>query len=154
PDVVVSMSTGVSVMRNVSSPGTINTGSFAARLDVATGNAYSAALGDLDGDGKLDVAVGKFGENTLSLLRDKSTPGTLNAGSFAPKVDFPTGASPSTVALADLDGDGKPDVVVGNAVGNTVSVYRNTSSAGSFSTNSLAARVDLEAGADPGNLVV
>src|SRR2546428_447945 len=44
-----------------------------------------------------------------------STPPT-----FQPKVDYPTGSSPSSVAIGDLNGDGKPDLAVANLT--TVSV--------------------------------
>ena len=39
------------------------------------------------------------------------TPTTL---SFAPKTDFATGSYPFSVTSADLNGDGKPDLIVAN----------------------------------------
>ena len=36
-------------------------------------------------------------------------------GTFAARVDYPTGTAPASVAAADLNGDGKPDLAVANA---------------------------------------
>ncbi len=33
-------------------------------------------------------------------------------GTFAPKVDYPTDTGPAWVVVADLNGDGKPDLAV------------------------------------------
>lgn len=55
----------------------------------------------------------------------------INASSFATPVSFSTGTTsgPVSIAVGDLDGDGKADAAVANRFGNTVSVLRNTSSA-------------------------
>ena len=44
-----------------------------------------------------------------------------------------------------MDGDGKPDVIVGLASGSAISVYRNLACPGSLDTNSFAAEVDFPA---------
>jgi hypothetical protein len=68
----------------------------------------SVALGDLDGDGKLDIVAANDHDATASVLLGKGD------GTFVPRVDFSTGAYPypSSVALGDLDGDGNLDMVV------------------------------------------
>src|SRR5439155_4829746 len=43
---------------------------------------------------------------SASLWREASAQG------FGPKTDFATGESPQSVAIGDLDGDGKPDLAV------------------------------------------
>ena len=63
-------------------------------------------------------------------------------GSFRPKQDSSTGAYPHTVAIGDLDGDGKPDLAISNFAG-TVSVLLNKGD-GSF-----RAKHDYEAGDGP-----
>jgi len=46
-------------------------------------------------------------------------------GTFAAKVDYPTGSSPYSVAIGDLNGDGKADLAVTNLNSTTVSVLIN-----------------------------
>jgi hypothetical protein len=132
----------VSALRNTGSSGTI---SFAASVNFATGaTALGVAAGDLDGDGKQDLAVTNQGAATVSVLRNTSIIGTI---SFAAKVDFAVGTTTSYPFIGDLDGDGKPDLAVANQGAGTVSVLRNTSSgAGNIS---FAPKVDYTVGASP-----
>jgi hypothetical protein len=148
-------SNSVSVFRNIATSGSINTGSFAAKVDFATGsNPNSVALGDLDGDGKSELAVVNGGSNTVSVFRNIATSGSINTGSFIAKVDFTTGTSPVSVAMGDLDGDGKPELAVANVNSNTVSVYRNTATSGSIVLGSFAAKVDLATGSFPWSIAL
>ena len=122
--------------------------SFAARLDFPTGSLpYSVAIGDLDGDGTPDLAVANRNSNTVSVLLNTTPPGST-APSFAPRVDFATGMDPFSVAIGDLDGDGKLDLAVANERSGTVSVLRNTRAVGS-TTPSFAATVDFMTGDSP-----
>ncbi|WP_439507045.1 beta strand repeat-containing protein, partial [Sediminibacterium sp.] len=150
PDLVVAnlISNIVSVYRSTASSGSIGSGSFATKVDFATGDAspVSVAIGDIDGDGKPDLVVANSASNTVSVFRNTSTSGSIGSGSFAAKVDFTTGDRPQSLAIGDLDGDGKPDLVIANLNSNTVSVFRNTASSGSINTNSFAAKVDFTTG--------
>ena len=49
----------------------------------------------------------------------------LAPGAFTNRVDFPSGSGPISVDVADLDGDGLPDVVVSNYTGGTLSLFQN-----------------------------
>jgi hypothetical protein len=134
----------VSVFRNTGNTGII---SYAAKEDLAVAtNPYSVAIGDLDGDGKADLAVANFSSNIVSVFRNNGSSGTI---SYAPKVDFITGDNPYLVRIGDLNGDGKPDLVVANYASNTVSVFRNTVSTGIIS---YAAKVDLATGSTPNSV--
>jgi hypothetical protein len=94
--------------------------SFAAPKSYAVGESpYSVALGDLNGDGKLDVAVANSDSDTISVLVNGG------GGRLGSRRDYPTGDTPRSVALADLDGDGTLDLAVANTFSNTVSVLLN-----------------------------
>ncbi len=125
----------------------ITTGDFSPKVDFATSSApIKVKVCDIDGDGKPDVIVVNSTSNTISVYRNISTSGSITAASFAAKVDFTTNPSPLNIAIADLDGDGKPDIVVSNAIGNTISVFKNTAVSGSITTGSFAAKVDYTIG--------
>lgn len=109
---------------------------FAPKVDFTTGGGpISVCAGDIDGDGKSDLAVVNSASWNLSILRNTSVLGTV---SFASKIDFLTGNGPSCISIGDIDGDGKPDLVTANSVG-SISVLRNTSTSGIIS---FAPKVD------------
>lgn len=121
--------------------------SFAPRVDSsAGGSAQGIAIGDLDRDGKPDLAIINSAAATVSVLRNMSTVGTL---AFSSRIPFPVGGSqtiPFSLAIGDIDGDGKLDIVTGNAQAGTISVLRNTSTTGNIS---FADKVDFNTGGFP-----
>ncbi len=122
--------------------------SFAGKVDFATGpSPFSLAVDDLNGDGKPDVAVTNFGDNTVSVLLNTTVAGAPTA-TFAAKVDFSTGPNPFNLSIGDLNGDGRADLVVPNQSGTTVSVLLNTAAPGA-PVPSFAPTVDFPAGARP-----
>jgi hypothetical protein len=133
----------VSVFRNTT-PGPGDTISFAVRVDIGAGAGPTGiALGDLDGDGKPDMVVCDPSANQFLVFRNTSTPGAI---SFAAAVTYPAGTYPQSAAIADLDGDGKPELIIGNSSGNNLFIYRNLSSPGAIS---LATPVTVAAGSGP-----
>ncbi|MES2688755.1 MAG: FG-GAP-like repeat-containing protein, partial [Bacteroidota bacterium] len=91
-------------------------------------------LCDVDGDGKPDMVASNPYTNQLSVLLNNGSGGNV---SFATKTSYNVAASGTSPmcspAFADLDGDGKQDIVVGDNGSGTVSIFKNSSSSGSVS---------------------
>ena len=115
------------MFRNTSTSGSITNSSFASKVDFVTGKVNDGIeTADLDGDGKLDLAVTSPNSNSVNVFQNTSTSGTITSSSFAAKVDFTIGNASWTIAIGDLDGDNKPDLLTSNLGSNTISILRNT----------------------------
>lgn len=135
----------VSILRNTGAGGAL---SFAAHQDIITGVlTYTVAAGDLDGDGKPDLISSSIADQSISIHKNTSIPGVI---SFATKIDYATGNNPYSIAIADLDNDGRPDIAVAGYMASAISVFRNTSSNGNIS---FAPRVDMLTGASPNAII-
>jgi hypothetical protein len=92
-------------------------GTFAAKVDYATGpNPQALAIGDLNNDGKRDLAVANNNGSSVSVLLGNGD------GTFGTKVDYTTSDFPTSVAIGDLNADGRLDLAVATAADQVVSV--------------------------------
>jgi len=82
----------------------------------------SVAVGDFNGDGKTDLVITNSSDDTITELLGNGTGGF----SQAPGSPFPVGTDPQFVAVADFNGDGKPDLAVANYDDSTVSILLNS----------------------------
>jgi hypothetical protein len=92
--------------------------------------------GDVNGDGIADIAFVQWGANTVVVWL--GNPGAPGSWSPAAQQSYPVGANPFSVAVGDLDGDGREDIVVANGSSNSVTVYD-----GAASSPYLVGRQDL-----------
>src|SRR3984885_6681821 len=128
-------------------------GVFGAPTSIATGcgeanrsGVNSIALGDVDGDGKLDVVATSLDdpyncyENVVAVLEG------LGSGKFKTPVYYATGVTvqSGSVTLADLRGDKRLDIVVSNADG-SISVLLNNGK-GVYGTAAVIAGASGSAG--------
>ena len=110
------------------------TWSEAGQSPFGTGtNPIAAAVVEVNLDGKLDLAIANQGANSLTVLLGNG------AGGFSPAAFSPVtvGTNPVAVATGDVNGDGRPDIVVANATSNNLTVLRGSSTAAGFATNSV-----------------
>lgn len=79
---------------------------------------------------------------------------TISSGGFSTRVDFATSANASGIQVADIDADGKPEIIVLHGGSSVISVYRNTTMPGVFNASSLASPVDFSGGTNASDFVV
>jgi PKD domain/FG-GAP-like repeat/Bacterial Ig domain/FG-GAP repeat len=102
PELVLSAaSPAVSVFTNTG-------GTFALGAEYAGGHGH-LAIADLDGDGAADVAVADVAAADVSVLWNEG------AGALSPPVRFPVQPTPAGIVAADVNGDGRRDLVTSAA---------------------------------------
>jgi alpha-tubulin suppressor-like RCC1 family protein len=94
------------------------------------------AVGDLDGDGWPDLLASQSSSNCLALFRNlgaTNPPGTFH---FSAPVLLSCPTNPSSLTIADLNGDRRPELVVG--IRDAVALFENRSVPGTLDEASFA----------------
>jgi len=89
---------------------------YRARDYAVGGGPFEIALGDLNRDGSIDIAVANADANTITLLFHDGH------GDFGAPVSLPLPENPRGIAIGDFDRDGVPDLVATKYMGSTVEV--------------------------------
>jgi hypothetical protein len=105
-------------------------GSFqaAVRYSMIKGS-NSVAMGDFNGDGKTDLAV--LGANSTSVVGVATVLLGNGDGTFRNALNYGAGSNALALAVGDLNGDGKADMVIADDLANSVLVLLNTYTPGS-----------------------
>lgn len=131
------LSDNISVYRNAGVL-KISNAQFASRTDLAVGdNPGRIYKGDFDADGKVDLLLYHgTGANTtlLTVFHNTSTVGNL---SFT-RIDLTNPSATTVATIADLDGDGKPEIITTSETGNRFSIFKNIHTSGALTAASFA----------------
>ena len=126
-------------------------GTFIAATNFATGSGpKSVAMGDVNGDGFLDLATANFSavsaSDRLSLLLGNGD------GSFKAPTYLTSGTKPFSLIMADINGDGKKDLISANynsanvsiLLGNGNGTFQSATSASTGTRPVSVAAADLD----------
>ncbi|MEG4558868.1 DUF4347 domain-containing protein, partial [Microcoleus sp. F6_B5] len=153
PDLAVVNQTSdtTSILLNTTATGGA-TPTFSPQVTFATGDfPNSVSIGDINGDGKPDLATANFLSDTTSILLNTTATGAATP-TFSPQVTFPTGSNPNSVSIGDINGDGKPDLATANGSGNA-SILLNTTATGA-ATPTFSPQVTFPTGNGPSSVSI
>ncbi len=155
PDIITTLrgSAKIAVLRNITNVGVINTSSFSSAVTYNTGLApFKLAVGDVDNDGKIDIAVSNYSSDNVTIFHNNAIPGIIASSSLDAGTTYTTGVGPTGISIADINADGKPEIITTNTASNTISVFQNTNSISG--TTSFSSKIDFATGNLPEDLDV
>jgi len=107
-------------------------GTFQTGVHYSTTGTNPSSIQAVDltgGNGPVDLIIANFGSGSVSVFMHGATPGTFNTA-----VDVVTGGQPNQVVASDLNGDGKPDLVLADmsSSGNAIVLLADPAHPGQF----------------------
>jgi hypothetical protein len=122
-DVVVSDTTGdVYIYRNTSSSTIAMSAPFILGVGYGRG---SVKIADVNGDGRPEILSANSVDGDFSIFQNVTTGPGLSNASFPSGLNIPAGISPTTMFVADLDGDRHPDLVALDSGTDSLNIWSN-----------------------------
>jgi hypothetical protein len=112
------------------------------------GSIKAIDIADLDIDGKPEIIARVYGYQKIVIFQNVSVVGYINATSLNAGIELTTGGGSHGIAIGDLDGDGRPELVVPD-YDKKVSVFRNVSVPGTLNSSSFSNKVAFQAVVTP-----
>jgi hypothetical protein len=82
----------------------------------------AVTAGDINSDGRNDIITASYSGNKISILKNT---GTSNQFAFDADINYEADINPYTVTLADITGDGKPEMLAANITRGLITVLKN-----------------------------
>jgi len=153
-DLLVGMSPGVEVIFG-NGDGTFQSATSAIHvlhLPPQKASSYaSAAVADVNGDGKPDIVVADASSDTMDVYLNDGT-GTFSQS--APDFTADILSSSTQILTADFDGDGLPDIAIASASNNTVSLFFSVQPKADFQISTPTPAQTIAAGASASYSIV
>lgn len=128
------------LLRNTSTVGANNTTlNFAQSTLTLSVPTFSVTCGDLNGDGKPELVASRGGTVTGSNIYVFQNTSTIGAITFGAPValNLQTGDFAKELAIADLDRDGKPEIIVTNGQTNNIYIFDNNVSGATITADAF-----------------
>ncbi|MDP1725133.1 MAG: FG-GAP-like repeat-containing protein [Bacteroidota bacterium] len=107
-------------------------------LSLPFGNSMRAGtIADLNNDRRADIVSASYSSGKISILRNIYDTGMFTLNSFAPVIELAGTPGAEWIECADVDKDGREDLVLSNSLNNTLRIYRNISVGSSLDSTSF-----------------
>ncbi|GAB2607857.1 hypothetical protein GCM10026987_02060 [Belliella aquatica] len=94
---------------------------------------YPGLVVDLDGDGKVDLVKLIHSDRKVRIFKNNISEGNISTDAFAETIDISLSGSPAEIEMADLNNDGRLDLILTYSNSATYGILINTSTSGEIS---------------------
>ncbi|MBS1933929.1 MAG: VCBS repeat-containing protein, partial [Bacteroidetes bacterium] len=149
PDVIAINSSSLKIFINSSTSGSLSFGSAISVTGSIAGSTYavmSVETADLDNNGTNDIICGNNGTTSSVIFVNDYSSGTFSSSNLSP-FTFTVGTNTSqfsdNIVVQDIDGDGKPDILMANSNSSGTFLLQNKYTSGTLSASSIGAQSNI-----------